>query len=846
MTRKFTYCLFLLFLCSLIITGCSSDTEEDQSQMTVLSGQKKDTNTVTPATSQDDVIQTEFSTRRGSTLSVTEDGSVKIDRITRSSVKASGGSNKLTVFVYMCGADLESEGGLATTDVEEMINATSESSDISFIVCCDGASEWYNDICQSNSQTILGISGGEFEVIDTRSSTDMGDPTTLYKFLADTLPKYSSDNNGLVFWNHGGGSITGVCFDEKNNDNSLSLKELDQALASVNEILGRNFNFIGFDACLMGSVETANTLVPYADYMIGSEEIEVGEGWDYTAFASTPVTSQDKFYKSICDGFYAAADNIGEGSQTTLSVIKLSKIDDVIKAFDEAAAYMYSTSNDYKSFGNMLKGIHKVANFGGNNDAEGYTNMVDLLDLINIVAPDYKQKLQSAIDSSILYKVNGSAHSNVCGLSVYYPLQIQGSSELKIFKDICISPNYFLFIDSLGHGSMGEDVSSYENDNLSGLYWDNDDNSEDDYWSQINNETYHVNNDGNMVGEVDSIVQITNYGYMNDSGQFSIKIAPSSLDYVDDVQFSVFTVIDDYAIYLGSDDELDFDFEKGIAGDNFDGYWIGLPDNQPLEYYLDYYTDDNEVMFTSPIELNGAEMNLKFAYSFDTESFKVIGATKPEGDSGMKSRKVVKLKAGDKIVPLYDYFSISEDYTDRTYGDSYTITSTDFIDYVLLPEGDYLYNYEVIDIFGVSEYSDFVTFTIDENGEIYYSFDNESYADENSMDNYTYEDGFYWWEEDGYCYAYDEENDLLYMYDDESDDLWYWNDRYEEWELINDSSEYDDYNYLYDYYDDSYDDSYYNDYSYDYDYDYNYDYDDYSYDDYDDYGLGDLLDYIFE
>lgn len=38
--------------------------------------------------------------------------------------------------------------------------------------------------------------------------------------------------------------------------------------------------FIGFDACLMASVETALTVAPFADYMIASQDAEPGDGWN--------------------------------------------------------------------------------------------------------------------------------------------------------------------------------------------------------------------------------------------------------------------------------------------------------------------------------------------------------------------------------------------------------------------------------------------------------------------------------------------------------------------------------------------------------------------------------------
>ena len=76
-----------------------------------------------------------------------------------------------------------------------------------------------------------------------------------------------------------------MCFDELNENDSLSLEEIDTALTSIYDKMTDKFAFIGFDACLMATVETANMLVPHADYMFASEETEPGYGWDYTEIA---------------------------------------------------------------------------------------------------------------------------------------------------------------------------------------------------------------------------------------------------------------------------------------------------------------------------------------------------------------------------------------------------------------------------------------------------------------------------------------------------------------------------------------------------------------------------------
>ena len=55
----------------------------------------------------------------------------------------------------------------------------------------------------------------------------------------------------------------------------------------------KKLEFVVFDACLMGNIETAALWQNYADYMIASEDLEKGNGWDYS-FLSQFSTSKDR------------------------------------------------------------------------------------------------------------------------------------------------------------------------------------------------------------------------------------------------------------------------------------------------------------------------------------------------------------------------------------------------------------------------------------------------------------------------------------------------------------------------------------------------------------------------
>ena len=296
-----------------------------------------------------------------------------------------------TVFVYLCGTDLESDGGFATSDVQEMLYA-STGSNVRFIVQTGGTYYWQNELMPNNNISRYEISDGEITLIDEQPADSMGKSSTLADFLEWGVENCSAAKMGLILWNHGGGSISGVCFDELYDSDSLSLSDLNSAIEQTAAAMTDKFEFIGFDACLMGTVETANVLATYARYMYASEETEPGYGWDYTAIGSylgeNPYADGAQLGKVVCDRFYSGCEEIGQESGATLSVTDLSKIDDVIISFNDFAKSLYDASEDNSVLSDVIRNITYADNFGGNNKSEGYTNMVDLAGIVNAGAAD--------------------------------------------------------------------------------------------------------------------------------------------------------------------------------------------------------------------------------------------------------------------------------------------------------------------------------------------------------------------------------------------------------------------------------------------------------------------------
>lgn len=645
-------------------------------------------------------------TGSGTRMSMTN-GELQISRRSRTTETSMGGDD-WTILVYMCGTDLESRIGAATTDIIESINGR-YSDHVNIIFQTGGTAQWQNNIVSSDRIQRYIRTEDNIRLVDEQPLSNMGDPATLSSFIEWGAANYPAENMGLIMWNHGGGSISGICFDERHNMDSLSLKELDKALSDSYDSMTEKFEFIGFDACLMATLETANVLVPYANYMFASEETEPGGGWNYTAIMDYLVTSPEAdgamLGELLCESYYAHCAEYRSESDATLAAIDLSKIDALLTSFNMTAQEMYET----QQFADVIKSILKADDFGGNNRNEGYTNMVDLggiLSGVSAYCPNAADTL-AKLDEAVVYKKNGRGHSAASGLSVYYPLSVQGAEELSIFSDICPSTYYLAFVDKAAYGTTGYDVSAYDNTDLLGDFLD--------IWDiGYTGNDYSCNTDS-FESISEGTIPVSGV-YFDEDGIYTVALSDlTNLSYAACSLFLEDT--DGSSIYLGSDDEVLYDLDNGIITDNFDGSWISLPDGQLLPIEVVSQTEDYSV-YTCSVLLNGEVTNLRIEYDWNAERWNVLGAWAGIDENGMAARDVIELKDGDIIQPVYYYIQgESEDYFA---GNEYVVNGVVELSYDYLPAADYVYSITLYDIYGNWYFTPSVTFTIDENGELWF------------------------------------------------------------------------------------------------------------------------------
>ena len=336
--------------------------------------------------------------------------------------------NTWTVALYLCGSNLESKQGWATKTLEEIAGARMPSN-VTVVAQAGGAKMWKSDAVAS-SGTRLVVKGGKAVEVAQAGEDSMGESATLADFLKFVEEEYPAGHTAVVLWDHGGGPLKGACFDEQDGFDALTLPELDEAFAAAVEARGgRPYDLVGFDACLMGSLETAVTLEDDASWLVASEELEAGAGWSYVELLAALGKGADAREAgiAICDGYVAKSAKRKKDATATLALIDLSRaaaVEDALNGLLEALRAEYGGTQVVRR---VAYGARRAESFGGASDAEGHTNLTDLVGITEgmLPLPPYEkqqEELRAAVDDAIAYSVCGSATTGAHGLSVWYPI----------------------------------------------------------------------------------------------------------------------------------------------------------------------------------------------------------------------------------------------------------------------------------------------------------------------------------------------------------------------------------------------------------------------------------------
>ena len=324
----------------------------------------------------------------------------------------------------------------------------------------------------------------------TTQSMDSGDQNTLVSCCEWAIKNYPAKNYALILWNHGTGILDpkyskiinpaelfsfnphtnrleldrsigfldllnyvdldqrGICWDTTTG-NYLTNQKLAQALDEIcAKFIHGKFALIGFDACLMAMIEVGHLLKEHALVMVGSQEVELGTGWNYSyilqQLSSSTMSAQElathivgsyiRSYQNITNDYTQSAldltkihlleRNIDYISTLLLECLAKQQSNSVKTAIIASRSKKTCTHFDEPSYIDLHHFYQNIQSNIGRFQLESGTNLIARL---NQALNDGKQIISEVAFANCTGKNLKDAH----GISIYFPGQRVHSSYSK-------------------------------------------------------------------------------------------------------------------------------------------------------------------------------------------------------------------------------------------------------------------------------------------------------------------------------------------------------------------------------------------------------------------------------
>jgi len=333
-------------------------------------------------------------------------------------------------------------------DLEEM---RTQNPDVFIMVMHDKYSN-----SNGNDSLMLLDENGEFKEIKTFGMDINSGSLEFLKEILEDFYAFNMEKSGLIIWNHGNSWVDDSNFNlavgyDFTKQDALTTKEIGGALEYVNSEYGRTLDFIGFDACNMGTIEIAYELRNCAKYFVASAFTEPAFGWDYTFLSA--LNHDSGIYdlaRDIIDSYFEFYEWLGYTGELSLGAYDLSKIQDIAyeisKLSNELTESMSMDENLRSSIINEY--YPQLLQYYSCQDC---MQMIDILDFLNVLCKnvddlnllDIRNNLLNVVfEDFIVYKRMYTSYFWNTGLGLFLPnnldtyqQRLDDMLELEFYKD---------------------------------------------------------------------------------------------------------------------------------------------------------------------------------------------------------------------------------------------------------------------------------------------------------------------------------------------------------------------------------------------------------------------------
>ena len=262
----------------------------------------------------------------------------------------------------------------------------------------------------NKSPYLLKIKENACDTIQIFPELNMADPQTFHNMLCEVIRRYPADNYGLILWSHGSSWLpakTRLRSFGKDGNDEMNIPELAKALPVY-------FDFIMFDACLMGSVEVLYELRDQTDYAIASSAETLTDGFPYAQMMPELLQKNVDLHKvaAMYFDFYNRMENAERSA--TVALIDVRELGSLATEMNKLTVEGEAQETDRSSV-QRLDAITEQYHF-------------DFQDFINKTFPKAdKASFVTQLNKTVLYKAHtpqllGMYDINTyCGLSCYIP-----------------------------------------------------------------------------------------------------------------------------------------------------------------------------------------------------------------------------------------------------------------------------------------------------------------------------------------------------------------------------------------------------------------------------------------
>lgn len=374
---------------------------------------------------------------------------------------------KKTMMLYLDGADLEENYMNVTDSIKEILASGVDTNTHNILIYTCGSNLWHNYNIPTDKDCIYQIKNNRLSLLQEYPAKKVGESETLGAFMKYCTDNFPAEQYGLLLQDHGGGPNHGVCSDFRNNHDTLSMKELQDAFSYAGFGKSNKLEFVLFDACLMASLEVAHCMSDYVNYMVASENVSYVYGSDYSFMRSlNEYNSGADIGKAYVDCFYKTSTDLGKrimqggGSvyDITYSCVDLSCMPSLERAinsyFSKVSGNNSSGALHIRRCSENARGVMEFSDSYG-SAVDAVYDLVDFKDMLlaigNAGAAQEYNNLLSELDKFIVY--NKATTSRMAGITVYTPKHI--NSQAYTYSSFGFASEYTKYVDACYKSAEG-------------------------------------------------------------------------------------------------------------------------------------------------------------------------------------------------------------------------------------------------------------------------------------------------------------------------------------------------------------------------------------------------------